>query len=256
MTTQEKQLLQNSARLCGQRNRLLAQIEAEQKKKKPVPIVDRRVENQANKYIEEMDKKKPFSISNALKAAVPSALCLLGTLIPDGFIMLLSVLACIVVFYVVYFKLEKKDNEKEKEKYIKANTAKVEAQRAEALAYNNELQKNITKMQGVLAQIENSLKDPQKCCLHSDYWYAGEEIYHLVENGRADSLKEAINLFENIRQQNRILAQQAQAAEDARWAQLQNMMNEGSSKYDEQKKKHWEEFQRTAIITSLLDDDD
>ena len=33
-----------------------------------------------------------------------------------------------------------------------------------------------------------------------------------------------------------IRAQQAQAAEDARWAQLQKMMDEGTSKYDEQKK--------------------
>ena len=105
MTQEEKKLIQNSARLCGQRNRLLAQIEAEKKKRKPVPIVQKRVANEADKYVEEKSKHTIPPLSRVVKACFPAVLCFLGCLIPDGFIMLLCMIAGGVLFYWFYFTI-------------------------------------------------------------------------------------------------------------------------------------------------------
>lgn len=56
------------------------------------------------------------------------------------------------------------------------------------------------------------MRDRTICCIHPDYWYAGPQLFYLIDTGRADTLKEAINLFEHIREnERRRLAEEAAA---------------------------------------------
>ena len=96
---------------------------------------------------------------------------------------------------------------------------------------NNELSIEISNLESRISDLEKTMLQKSNCCIHKDYWYAGEQLDYLVECGRADSLKEAINLFEKIKEDERRKIAEAEAIEAQRWEKISEMMDE-SEKLD------------------------
>lgn len=55
-----------------------------------------------------------------------------------------------------------------------------------------------------ICEIESLLANPNYCCIHKNYWDVGPIIFNYIDCGRASSLKEALNMYENEKHQQGI----------------------------------------------------
>lgn len=64
----------------------------------------------------------------------------------------------------------------------------------------SEIRKKTTELCTLTAKIEKNTQSP----VPKQYWYAADDLYELMNSGRADTIKEAINLFEDICHKQRL----------------------------------------------------
>lgn len=65
---------------------------------------------------------------------------------------------------------------------------------------SNEIRKKTAELGDLTAHVEKNKESP----VPKQYWYAADNLYELMDSGRADTIKEAINLFEDICHKQRL----------------------------------------------------
>jgi len=61
-----------------------------------------------------------------------------------------------------------------------------------------EIKRLIEQSKTELSELEQTMNDRKKCIIPQDYWGVAGYLWSYIENGRADNLKEAINLHEEV----------------------------------------------------------
>lgn len=67
-----------------------------------------------------------------------------------------------------------------------------------------ELSREITKRKAELRDLTAHIEKNKESPVPKQYWYAADNLYELMNSGRADTVKEAINLFEDICHKQRL----------------------------------------------------
>ena len=80
---------------------------------------------------------------------------------------------------------------------------------------NRLLRTEIQELQRRKSVLEEKMFD--ECLIHKDYWCVGPQLYYLIDCGRADSVKEAINLFEHIKEEEARKVREEALAAEIRW---------------------------------------
>ncbi len=236
----EKEKIQAAAVLCEKRNNLTKQIAYQESQLKNE--ID--VENQLN-----IDAAKYAKTENRLSKVIGFLRKLgLGLLLPC--IPLAIVLACFklnlymdffeahgewisisvvlltVVGWIIATVLDKNKYKRRVKNFKKNNIKAYEMKRDEVHTYNENIKAEIHRIKAKKIALEQQMSDRTICCIHPDYWYAGPQLFYLIDTGRADTLKEAINLFENIKENERRRLAEEAAAEERHWAKFEEMMEE------------------------------
>lgn len=66
------------------------------------------------------------------------------------------------------------------------------------------LSREITNKTVEIRDLTAHIEKNQDSIVPKQYWYAADELYNLIDNGRADTVKEAINLYEDICHKQRL----------------------------------------------------
>lgn len=135
--------------------------------------------------------------------------------------LVLFIIACMISTILDKNKYKRRIN-----KFKKNNKKSYENKSAEIHTYNANINSEIYKIKSKKVALEQQMRDKTVCCIHPDYWYAGPQLFYLIDAGRADTLKEAINLFENIKENERKRLAEEVAAEERRWAKIEQMLEE------------------------------
>lgn len=87
----------------------------------------------------------------------------------------------------------------------------------------SEIRKKTEELCTLTSKIEKNNESP----VPKQYWYAADSLYELMDSGRADTIKEAINLFEDICHKQRLenLTAQNAPSYDDHWME-QQLLNE------------------------------
>lgn len=118
------------------------------------------------------------------------------------------------IFNIYSKKRSKNKIEKIKEQYSK----QFEQQNKKIAKENQLLQKEIQELQRRKNLLESKMRE--ECIIHPDYWCVASQLYYLIDCGRAESLKEAINLFEHIREEEAKRIREEALAEELRWNRI------------------------------------
>lgn len=258
MTQQELKQLQHSARLCSARNQLSTQIQDLQKRcdkvKKTIYPDPRRIAKQtAQEYLE---KKKPQKLSHLFialgVAMVPYAVFGILSELLGGMFGFLALAATVAAFVYVYHRLDKRYQAELLAQYEQHYLSEYQRITAESQTRYDELNAQLAPLRQRYLELERTMKC--SCCIPEQYWQVGALLCQMVETGQANSLENAILLYQQqLRDQQ--LAQQRQAEADAqRWAQLQTMMNRDlAGQLDQKRRDQFREAADWMILSELLE---
>lgn len=236
----EKELIRSSALLCKRWNDLRTKIAERQAQLKQEIDAHKMVEQEAIEYFK--NKRANFFISFIR--------IILFYLIIPCFPLLMIYLAYIngidldfmkeygeylsIVVVLLYILdgiidslLQKAKRKRIISNYTSKNISKYLNQNQHIRLENDKILSEIESLKIELSKLEERMNDREICCIHPDYWYAGSQLYYLIDCNRADNLKEAINLFKNIKENERRRLAEEAAAEERHWAKIEDMMNEG-----------------------------
>lgn len=76
----------------------------------------------------------------------------------------------------------------------------------------NEIREQMSLLEYKYEKLASKMRTDANIVIPESYWFAVDDIYSLLANGRADSVKEAINLLEDIWHKNRLENIAAQSA--------------------------------------------
>lgn len=76
----------------------------------------------------------------------------------------------------------------------------------------NEIREQMSALENKYESLASKMRTDANIVIPESYWFAVDDIYSLLANGRADSVKEAINLLEDIWHKNRLENIAAQSA--------------------------------------------
>lgn len=236
----EKEKIQTAAVLCEKRNNLAKQIADQESQLKNEFDVENQLNVDAAKYATAENRASKFIgfLRNLglglLLPLIPAAIvlvCFKLNLYMDFFEshgewVSISIALLAVVGWRIAIVLDKNKYKRRVKNFKKNNIKAYEKKRDEIHTYNENIRAEINKIKSKKIALEQQMSDRTVCCIHPDYWYAGPQLFYLVDTGRADTLKEAINLFENIKENERRRLAEEAAAEERHWAKFEEMMEE------------------------------
>ena len=244
-----KEQIQLSAVLCQKWIKLCEQIKYKESQLKSVMNVEKQLHTDAKEYAKQENRLSKF-----MDLLRDWGLCLLLPGTPVILLLIcikfqvatefiensgkwfgLIVLVLFVIACIISAKLDKSKYKRRVKQFKKNNKARYEKKNAEIIEYNRKITSEIYKLKSKKNELEREMRDRTICCIHPDYWYAGPQLFYLIDTGRADTLKEAINLFEHIRENERRRLAEEAAAEERRWAKIEEMLEE-DEKYDKLKR--------------------
>lgn len=119
---------------------------------------------------------------------------------------ILSVLGAVIGIFEAYFLLKLRVRRKQKKAQALYDARMENARKINEKT--DEICETIARQQAELMQkrkaIAQQLKNDPDSVVPEAYWHVADDICSLMENGRADSVKEAINLLEDIWHKNRL----------------------------------------------------
>ena len=238
----EMECVKAAALLCEKWIKLGKEIDRRRDMLKPVPDAKAVLTKEAEEYADKKEKSVGFFITTLLQSvllffvipAAPIALLLAALLLgvdlsfmeEYGWVLGLLVVGLAAVGGVVGNYLQKNRRKLVIEQYIRKNQDEYLKKTENIRRENEDIQNTIHNLSKKKAALENEMRDRSVCCIHPDYWYAGPQLYYLMDCDRADTLKEAIQEYEKIKEiERRRLAEEA-AAEAARWGKIEDMLGE------------------------------
>lgn len=236
----EKDKIQAAAVLCGRWNKLSEQIAYKESQLKKEFNVENQLNIDAEKYA-----KNETGLAKFLGLLRNWGLCLLLPGMPVALLFIcfklnlytdlikahgqwVGVLAVVlfIAACIISTILDKNKHKRRLNRFKKDNKKSYEKKSAEIHTYNAKIKSEIYKIKSKKVALEQQMRDRTVCCIHPDYWYAGPQLFYLIDAGRADTLKEAINLFKNIKENERKRLGEEAAAEERRWAKIEEMLEE------------------------------
>lgn len=239
----EKERVRVSAVLCGRWNRLCADIENKRTRIRPVPDAKAIVTKEAEEYAEKHEKSAASFCTTLLRSVllylvIPACPILaifvayklglnIDFLKEYGEYFSLLVFGLVIIDGVIDYSIQKGKKQRIIDRYVREHIEEY-TKKSEAIRKSNEnIRSAINTLAKKKALLEREMRDRSVCCIHPDYWYAAPQLYYLMDCGRAETLKEAINLFEHIQENERRRLAAEAAAEEQRWAKIEDMLEEG-----------------------------
>lgn len=276
MTGPEYHLLRQSARLCEARINLAAQIRSLQAAyaKMQQQIDPDPVQKATQKARNVVKRKKPHKFSHVflalLAASVPcAAIALIQIrLLPSSiFLRVLNPVCSIAVWILVYVVLNKRYREKLFLQYRAHYQNEYVRRSEEAERKCGQLQAQIQDLYSQYTALECRMQDPAQCCIPRQHWNIGPRLFQIVDTGAARSLHAAIEFYHQPKkprppQQPRKPIQWSPAqptpqvntaADEARWRELQKMMDEQNAALARERQQFLDSMQEAAIAYLLAD---
>lgn len=246
-------ILARSAELCNaynQMNALIPQLEHDIAFIKKHRMIDpQQAATRAAKL--HIASNRPFKFSHMLiavaAAMIPCAIfggigVWLGSKLP----FLLALAAAICTFVPVYRRLHKKYEDQVYARYrakqVEKYTLQLQRDQARLDNLTQQLQRLIAKRNKLILLMQ----DGSQCCIPAQYWAIGPQLCRMVQTGQAGNTQQAIALYHAPKQHPPIHTPSNTAADDARWNQLQAMMDRDLSDELDQK--------RTAQFLDAVED--
>lgn len=124
----------------------------------------------------------------------------------DGIVIVAFLLAIVLSIFEAYLVLKLRVRRKQKKAQALYDARMENARKINEKT--DEICETIARQQAELMQkrkaIAQQLKNDPDSVVPEAYWHVADDICSLMENGRADSVKEAINLLEDIWHKNRL----------------------------------------------------
>ena len=224
MTSQELQLLRQSANLCNQHNQILSQLN--QLKAQHANLA-RNIKPCSDSAAKAAGKE---AVRNRFIPVYLWVLAIIAVIIPvfacgvvyklagitNEYFMLIGEGIGFVAFFIVLYFGRKWDLAKIRKRAAQEYLTRQRSINARYQAQCDQLKQQIYQLSQQHLQIRSKLKNPTMCCIHESDWYHGPQLAKLITSGRAATLQEAIQLQYLIEAKDASIQQQRAAEEAAR----------------------------------------
>ena len=280
MTDAEYHLLQQSSRLCESRLKLYAEIASlsdDYKAQKKLILADP-VQKANEKAWDVVNRENLHKFSHVLLAVLAGSVfcgamaCVQMLLLPTSLLLAIVNPVCSIGAGIwVYVTLHKRYKLKRYLWHRAHYQNKYVQQSEDAERACIDFQKQIQDRYVQYVALERRMQDPTQCSIPKKYWNIGPRLFQMVDTGAARSLDAAIRLYHQpkkqppapkknpaprttVRTSTQTIGRTNTAADDARWRELQKMMDEQNAAHTREWMQFIDQMQESAIEYLLINE--
>lgn len=153
-----------------------------------------------------------------------------------------------IILSVLIYSIMKKSKMKKVFMKIKTN---LEKENDKIKSNNKKISESIALIDKKISIIERHMSDRKNCCIHQHYWNVGPYLFQLIDTGRANTLSEAINIYENEMQHemDNLMQESYMLDLDRKISEIKNIEEERLTEM--RKNQQWNDLATASILYEL-----